>query len=63
MINNTFNVLSSVIQLTQKCHTPLHPVLLWLISRDLDSDDKVSGVSSGREGATSVAGLVDRSQV
>ncbi len=48
---------------TEECHTPLHPVLLWLISRDLDSDGKVSGVSSGREGAASVAGLVDRSQV
>ena len=38
-------------------------MFLWLISRDLDGNDKVSGVSSGGEGAASVTGLVDRGSV
>ena len=52
-----------VIELTQQCHAPFYPVLLGLVCGDLNGYDKVSGVSSGGQGASSVTRLVDRGQV
>ena len=38
-----------VIEGTQQCHASLDPVVLVLISRDLNGEDKVRGVTRGRQ--------------
>lgn len=54
---------ASVVQLAEECHAPLDPMLLWFVSGELHSNDKVGGVSRGGEGATTVARLVERGHV
>lgn len=44
--------------MTETGHAPIDPVRFWLAGGQEDGHDKVGGVTSGGQGATSGAGLV-----
>ena len=48
-----------VIELAEKCYTPLDPVFLWLICGNFDSYDKVCGMAGGGEHAPAITGLIE----
>ena len=53
----------SVIKLTQEGHTPLDPMFLRLVRGYLHTDNKVCGVSGGRQHSSAITGLVERGGV